>query len=69
MKKHTVSRKLVSIGELADVLSISTRTIGRLRRAGIIVPIQITAACPRYDLEKILENLRTQSQKGVKDVR
>lgn len=67
MHKNTVTRKLFTIAEIADALSISVRTIGRLRRAGVITPIQITASCPRYDLEKILESLRTQSQKGVED--
>lgn len=64
MQKNTVTKRLVSIAELADALSVSVRTIGRLRRAGVIVPIQITAACPRYDLEKIIEDLRKQQGVG-----
>lgn len=62
-----IERKLVSTGELAEALSISTRTIARLKRAGIITPIQITAACIRYDVAEVLQQLR--EQEGVQNDR
>jgi DNA-binding transcriptional MerR regulator len=57
-----IERKLVSTGELAEALSISIRTIARLKRAGVITPIRITTACIRYDVNEVLQQLREQEE-------
>ncbi len=57
-----IIRKLVTASELAEALGVSVRTIGRLKRAGVIVPVLITASCPRYDIEDVLKRLRKQEE-------
>lgn len=57
-----IIRKLVSAAELAEALGVSVRTIGRLKRAGVIVPVLITASCPRFDVEEVLNRLRKREE-------
>lgn len=59
-KDREIPRRLVGAAELAEALGVSVRTISRLKRAGVIVPVQVTAACPRYEIEDVLKRLRKQ---------
>ena len=52
------TRRLVTATELAQSLSISTRTIARLVRLGVITPVQITPYCLRYDVEGVIQALK-----------
>jgi len=57
-----IQRKLVSTTELAEALGVSVRTVRRLKQTGVIVPLQVTASCPRYDIEDVLKALRKQEE-------
>mgnify|MGYP001352992933 CR=1 FL=1 len=57
-EERTILVKLVTTAELAERLNVSTRTISRLRAAGVIVPVMITPYCLRYDVEDVLTRLR-----------
>ncbi len=57
-----IQRKLVSTTELAEALGVSVRTVRRLKQTGVIVPLQVTASCPRYDIEDVLKRLRKQEE-------
>jgi len=62
MKATSSYRKLVSIAELAEFLGVSTRTVQRLKLAGVIRPYQVTPTCPRYDLDEVLDQLTDERQ-------
>lgn len=57
-EERTILVKLVTTAELAELLHVSTRTISRLRVAGVIAPVMITPYCLRYDIEDVLGRLR-----------
>ena len=52
-------RRLVTTGELADVLGLSERTIQRYRAEGWITPsIESRGGHARWDVDEVVEKLR-----------
>jgi predicted site-specific integrase-resolvase len=48
-------QKYVNRQELSEILGVSVRTICRLDKDGVIKPIWVTPACPRYHLKDTLK--------------
>jgi hypothetical protein len=58
--KHTFVNRAV----LAKSLGVSTKTIGRMEKAGLPRIVLVPGGHPRYDLDLVLEWVRTTHAKG-----
>ena len=54
--------KLVTAKELADVVGVHLKTVYKWRRCGIIVAIQFSARCIRFDLDDCLAKVAHTTQ-------
>jgi len=52
----------LTVGDLAELLRVSTRTVHRLKDAGVIRAYRITPYCIRFDQDEVLEQLLSQRE-------
>ena len=59
MEANNEKKVFLTVGDLAKWLCVSTRTIHRLKDAGIIRAYRITPYCIRFDRDEVLTRLGT----------
>lgn len=64
MEMNNEKKVFLTVADLAGLLSVSTRTIHRLKDAGIIRAYRITPYCIRFDRDEVLAQMRTRGDTG-----
>jgi len=64
MEANDEKKVFLTVGDLAALLCVSTRTVHRLKDAGLIRAYRITPYCIRFDRDEVLSQIRTRRDTG-----